>query len=359
VGHRKVWVASRKKIPHSSFQYRVGGRHGGVLCCVLKNAYIVTPDCRKKRFILHCAVTMDFPKEKRAKMELKPLEEYNTWLLDNAAEKLNVGGMSARIFSAKGRRIIKEQILGFVDGVWCSLQLYRTDIMGMDAVRDMILRKEPLSKSQKRNTLSLNTHCFLDEVFALQIASEHNITPDLFEYFFVELTPEFRLGVTLQERLFTVFWEWEESYGYSGMLDRIQILGFSDIRKTVDILSKNKLVYFDWNCGNMGVTQTSKFQLIDFACSKRDPIIRLREKSDNDFIRDQMISLWCKAISYRSMYYTWMKFGTECEDFYKNMFIPARREYKVWKERCHDFLVEHAHPETDFQQVLEVDMLNE
>lgn len=285
--------------------------------------------------------------------------EYSAWLRENDAKELDEGGCSARILRA-GARFVKEQILGRVGGEWHSLQLYREDVPGIDLARRDILEKKPLSDEQKEKVLYLETHRFADEVAALRLAEGAHMTPALVDVFCVEIQAggDFRLGVTVQQKLDRVFRHWEDDLGFDGMLDRICRVGFHQYTRAVDSMAKAGIVYFDWNCGNMGITQTSRLQLIDFACALRPVPFALRHPDSPRLQREADI-LWRQTIMYRAMTKSWRCIAEKNDHFYQQMYRKAATSYRYYKKLCHEFLTQHAVPETDFDAVLSVDMLSE
>ena len=142
---------------------------------------------------------MSEPPAKR-KRDTMMHDDYQDWLKDQRAHALSSTGLSARIFRA-GDNYIKEQILALVGGEWQSLQMYRDDVPGLDAVRKCILESRPITPAQKENATCLNTHVFKEEVDALQRASDASITPKLVQSFMVHLSDGFRLGITVQRKL--------------------------------------------------------------------------------------------------------------------------------------------------------------
>lgn len=285
--------------------------------------------------------------------------EYSEWLRAHDAKEMNEGGCSARILRA-GSRFVKEQILGRVEGEWHSLQLYRDDVPGIDLARRDILEKKPLSDEQKEKVLFLETHRFADEVAALRLADASHMTPALTDVFRVEIEAggEFCLGVTVQQKLDRVFRHWEDDLGFDGMVDRICRVGFHQYTRAVDSMAKAGIVYFDWNCGNMGITQTSRLQLIDFACAIRPAPFALRDPDSTRLQREADI-LWRQTIMYRAMTKSWRCLAEKNDNFYQQMYRKATTSYRYYKKLCHEFLTQHAVPETDFDAVLSVDMLSE
>lgn len=279
-------------------------------------------------------------------------EEYHKWLEEQKPKDEIDKGWSSRIRRA-GKKFIKEQLLGFVDGGWHSLQVFRSDIPGLDEARESILAGGKVTQAHRDCVLILVTHLFEDEVTAIRRAAARQVTPPLVDGFYVDLGNGFRLGVTSQQRVHRIFRTWirDNDVGYDGMMERMAQVGFHQYTNIVDQLADAKLVYLDWNCGNMGITETSKLQLIDFGCTTMFPPVTLRDPKNKE-IRRELGLVWRKAIMYQNMASSWTRLVSGYKEFRRKMLYPAKKAADHHVKLCHDFLTQHAHPDTDFEQVL-------
>lgn len=304
---------------------------------------------------------MDEPLSKRPKNsgdDIKTFDEYKEWKRKQKTTERVVEGLSSRIYTRGGDLIVKEQILGWTENSWKSLQVYRNDVPGVAKVRASILESKPLDDAQLKNILHLRTHEFKSETKALELASEIGVTPELVEWFFVDLGPQFRLGVTVQKKLYRVFRDWEKKHGYEEMLSRMQMVGINQFYKTVKLLNDAGLVYFDWNCGNMGITSTMQLQLIDFACCLRTPEVEMKNKEDV-YLKPRMEQLWRRSVSLRAMKRCFEIIANRDDDFRCLMYHPVRREHQKAERLCKDYMHEYAHPDTDIDSVLSEEMFTD
>lgn len=304
---------------------------------------------------------MDEPPSKRPKASgcnIKTLDEYNAWKKEQKTTECAGEGLSSRIFKRGAEYIVKEQILGWTENAWKSLQVYRNDVPGVAKVRASIFSSKPLDDAQLNNILHLRTHEFEKETKALELASEIGVTPQLVEWFFVDLGPQFRLGVTVQQKLYRVFRDWEKKHGYDEMLSRMQMVGINQFYKTVKLLNDAGLVYFDWNCGNMGITSTMQLQLIDFACCLRTPEVEMKNKEEVH-LKPRLEQLWRRSVSLRAMKRCFEMMANRDDDFRCLMYHPVRREHKKAERLCKDYMHEYAHPDTDIDSVLSEEMFTD
>ena len=157
-------------------------------------------------------------------------EEYMEVIREHKAGLTSSSGFSSRVYVGENV-VIKEQILGFVDGEWHSLQLYREDIPGSAEIREKLLdTSKDVEFTQKTldSIFFFRTHVWdSDEVQPMARAARVRITPILQDAFTVVLShPLFRLGVTVQEPLHILWSSWKSDV----MLNRIAKIGAKRLR---------------------------------------------------------------------------------------------------------------------------------
>ena len=118
------------------------------------------------------------------------------------------------------------------------------------------------------------------------------------------------------------------------------------------------------NFGNMGITATSRLQLIDFACCKRDADVVLRKEEglpaqDFETRKRKLQTLWRNAVSLTCMKLCWFKMCKHFPKFSRTIYQPIREKADRARRLCHDFLEEYADPETDIQAVLDAKMFSD
>ena len=291
--------------------------------------------------------------------EIKSVQEYTEWKKHHAVAARSCSGFSSRIYVGENL-VVKEQILALHENEWHSLQLYRDDVAGMDETRDKILENnEDVEFTQKgmESIVFFKTHIWdSEEVQPMQRAARAGITPKLCEAFYVQLrNPNFRLGITAQHPLHLVFSSWStEDCGICGRMARI---GSKRIANVLERIAEAGLAHLDWNPANLGMTSTDQIQVIDWACSTKEPQVELRESiKDKQEASRRLQLLWRKTVMYKAFCKTWSVYQDE-PDFFRRIYLPFCRYANDAEKTCRHLLEQIATPGTDYEKVICITML--
>ena len=289
------------------------------------------------------------------------LSEYDIWRRSTGAALAVTAGFSSRVYVAEDV-VIKEQILGFYEGAWHSLQLFREDVPGSRATREKIMdpvKCSELTEKHIDSILFFRTHKWHEEeIEPMEKASEHYLTPKMDTAFMVRLAhPRFRLGISAQEPLHVLWSNWDLQSGE--MLQKIAKIGARKIANAIEKMASIQIAHLDWNPANIGMTCTERLQLIDWACSTKKPEVVLRKEFETHKESiEKMELLWRKAIMYKAFEKTWLPYADN-EEFWKHIYMPMKRYARDASETCRHFLEKIAAPDTELDKVLDVKMFEE